>query len=123
MTRVILLALLATALTACKKHEAVPSPQAVTQDQPASAPQEGTSARGPNPLPAAPVTVNAPENGDVNATLGQLSLELRKYVVRTRSAPKSFEEFAEKAQLQAPTPPAGKKYAIQGGKIALVNAK
>ena len=42
--------------------------------------------------------------------LEQLSLELRKYVVRTRSVPRNFENFITKYNVQAPAPPAGKKY-------------
>ena len=123
MTRGFLLALLLAALTACKKHDAVQTSQALPADQPSAAPQPGNSGRGPAPLPAAPVTIAAPENGDVNATLGQLALELRSYVVRTRSVPKNFEEFAERTQLQVPPPPSGKKYAIQGAGVVLLDAK
>ena len=61
------------------------------------------------------------DSGDVNATLGQLSLELRKYVVRTRSVPKNFEEFIAKSHVQAPAAPPGKKYAIQKQAVVLVN--
>jgi hypothetical protein len=60
------------------------------------------------------------DSGDVNATLASLSQELRKYVVRTRSVPKDFDEFAAKSHLQAPPPPAGKKYAIQNQAVVLV---
>ena len=67
----------------------------------------------------APVVI--PEAADVNATLGLLSAELRKYVVRTRTAPKNFEEFVVKSNVQAPSAPAGKKYAIQSGSVVLVN--
>jgi hypothetical protein len=61
-----------------------------------------------------------PDTGNLSATLEALSLELRKYVVRTRSVPKDFEEFAAKSHLQAPPAPAGKKYAIQNQAIVLV---
>jgi hypothetical protein len=61
-----------------------------------------------------------PDTGDINGTLSQLSLELRKYVVRTRSVPKDFEEFAAKSRVQMPPPPAGQKYAIRGQAIVLV---
>ncbi len=56
----------------------------------------------------------------MSATLNQLSLELRKYVVSTRSVPKDFEEFAAKSRVQIPPAPAGKKYAIQGQAVVLV---
>ena len=73
----------------------------------------GTTPRGP--APTAPPATGAviPDSGDVNATLNRLSLELRKYVVGTRSVPKNFEDFIAKSHVQAPPPPAGKKYAIQ----------
>ena len=58
--------------------------------------------------------------GNPDAVLAQLSRQLRIYVVRTRTVPRSFGEFAEKSQLQAPPPPAGKKYAIQGQAVVLV---
>jgi len=68
----------------------------------------------------APTAVLIPDSGDVNATLNQLSVELRKYVVGTRSVPKDFEEFAAKSHMQAPPPPAGKKYAIKDQAVVLV---
>lgn len=75
--------------------------------------------RRPAAPPAAPVRVAA--QPDVNATLQALSLELRKYVVRTRTVPRSFEEFVERARVQAPPPPPGKKYALEGQAVVLVN--
>lgn len=75
--------------------------------------------RNPPPPPTAPVRVAA--QPDVNATLQALSLELRKYVVRTRTVPRSFEEFVERARVQAPPPPPGKKYALEGQAVVLVN--
>ncbi len=67
-----------------------------------------------------PAAVVIPDNGDLNATLNQLSLELRKYVVRTRSVPKDFDDFIARSHVQAPTPPTGKRYAIQDQAIVLV---
>jgi uncharacterized protein (UPF0147 family) len=61
-----------------------------------------------------------PDSGDVNATLQQLTQALRDYVVRTRSVPKNFDEFAAKSQAHFPQPPAGQKYAIEGQKVVLV---
>ena len=69
--------------------------------------------------PAGPVVVS--DEGGMNATLEQLSLELRKYVVRSRSVPKSYEEFIAKSNVQAPSPPPGKKYAIENKAVVLVN--
>ena len=80
-----------------------------------------TSPRGPVRTAGAPApAVVIPEGGDVNATLQQLTLALRDYVVRTRSVPKNFEEFAAKSQVRFPLPPAGKKYAIQGQEVVMV---
>ena len=81
--------------------EAVPSPRGT--DFPTSAP------------PA--VTIAASE--DSQAVLQQLSLELRRYVVRTHKIPKTFEEFAANSNVQFPPPPAGKKYAIEGQAVVL----
>jgi hypothetical protein len=70
------------------------------------------------PPAAAPTVIEA--QSDPKATLEQLSLELRRYVVRTRSVPKDFEEFLAKSQVQVPPPPSGKKYAIQNQAVVLV---
>ncbi len=71
-------------------------------------------------MPPAPKPAVIAESADANATLTQLSLELRKYVMRTRSVPKNFEEFQAKSQVQVPPPPAGQKYAIKGQAVVLV---
>jgi hypothetical protein len=111
MYPVLVMALLLAGLVACKKQAAVPTP-------PAGA---GVSAHGP--LVVSPFTepVVVADSGDVNATLGQLSQALRTYSAATRSAPMNFAEFADKIQLQAPPPPAGKQYAISKGMVVLVN--
>ncbi|MGO8925760.1 MAG: hypothetical protein ACLQU3_02525 [Limisphaerales bacterium] len=81
-----------------------------------------TSPRGPVRMTEASVpAVVIPDTGDVNATLQQLTVALRDFVVRTRSVPKNFDEFAAKSQARFPPPPAGQKYAIQGQKVVLVN--
>ncbi len=67
-----------------------------------------------------PTAVVIQDSGNVNATLDQLSLELRRYVVGTRSVPRNFEEFIAKSHVQAPPPPAGKKYAIKDQAVVLV---
>ena len=71
----------------------------------------------PAPPPGAAVIS---DQAGVNATLEQLSVELRKYVVRTRSVPQTYEEFIAKSNVQAPPPPAGKKYAIENKAVVLV---
>ncbi len=68
--------------------------------------------------PAAPTVI--PDSGDGNATAQQLTQALRDYVVRTRTVPKTFDEFASKANVTFPPPPAGKKFVIQGQAVVLV---
>ena len=80
-----------------------------------------TSPRGPVRVAEASAPAQViPDSGDVNATLQQLTLALRDYVVSTRSVPENFEEFAAKSKTGFPQPPAGQKYAIQGQKVVLV---
>jgi hypothetical protein len=116
--------LLALGLAAgCKKEAAAPAADTppLPQDQTTAA-AEAPPSRG-RPVPEAPLAPSViPANADVDATLQQLSLELRKYVVRTRSVPKTFEEFVEKSRVQAPPAPAGKKYAIEGQAVVLVKS-
>jgi hypothetical protein len=117
MTRGFLLALLLAGLTACKKQEPAAVPQGNAPAD-ATSPALGDSS---NVMPAPPLKIISAENGGTDATLGQLSIELRKYVMRTRTAPKNFEEFAANTRLEAPAPPEGKKYAISRGAVVLVN--
>ena len=113
----IFLSLLALA-AGCKKKETAPAPPQATADQP---PANPPSPRGPvtiGTVTPAPVVIPAADN--INDTLNQLSTELRRYVVRTRSVPKNFEEFIAKSLVQAPAAPDGKKYAIQNHAVVLV---
>jgi len=71
-------------------------------------------------MPYTPATIAPPETSDMSATLQELSRELRKYVVSTRSVPKNFEEFVAKSHVQIPAAPAGQKYKIQGQAVVLV---
>ncbi len=117
------LLLAAALLGGCGKHGTAADQQAATNS--ASAEQAGSDSvaqvptRGPGQI-ATPAPVLIADTGDTTATLNRLSLELRKYVLRTRSAPKSFDEFLAKSQVQAPPAPAGKQYAIQSGAVVLV---
>ena len=108
----------------CKKHGPGPSASgesnAVAPDPSAPAAAAARSPGAPVPTPYTPATITAPESSDMSATVRQLSLELRKYVVSTRSVPKDFEEFAAKSHIQVPPAPAGKKYSIQGQAVVLV---
>ncbi len=116
--------LVATAATAgCGKSAPALSANTATNAQPPEAadsppqpPTRGTDLQMPAQAPAV-----IPNDGNTSATLGALSLELRRYVLRTRTAPKTFEEFQANSKVQAPPPPAGKKYAIQQGAVVLVN--
>ena len=71
-------------------------------------------------MPYVSASIAAPQNSDMSATLQELSRELRKYVVSTRSVPKSFEEFVAKSRVEIPPAPAGRKYKIQGHAVILV---
>ena len=109
----------------CKKQGAALDASADTNtpvaDQPGSEAVAPPSPRGPGPMPVATTPAVIQDQGDPSAVLAQLSLELRKYVVHTRSVPKNYEEFIAKSQVQAPPPPEGKKYAIQNKAVVLVN--
>jgi hypothetical protein len=101
--------LVAALVAGCKK---APAPTA----------ESLASRRPPSPYDTgAPPPIVVPDSGDVNANLGQLSLALRKYIAGTHRLPKDFDDFVAKSGVQPPPPPVGKKYAIQGQVIALVN--
>jgi hypothetical protein len=102
--------LLALLIAGCKKqHEASNESSSLAALEPAGSPGSNS-----------PTGVVISDTSDINRVLHELSLELRRYVVRTHSVPKNFEEFAAKSQAQIPAPPDGKKYAIQGQVVVLV---
>jgi hypothetical protein len=107
--------LLAVGIAAgCKKSEpAVPTADAQGAEQAVPSP------RGTDFPTSAPPAVTIAPSADTQETLQQLSLELRRYVVRTHKIPKTFEEFAANSNVQFPPPPAGKKYAIEGQAVVL----
>jgi hypothetical protein len=107
----------AVLVAGCKKEAPPPNLSTAAAPGQEAAP---ASPAGQVPMPPPPPPAVVRDAGDVNATLAQLSLELRKYVVRTRSVPKSFEEFVLKSRVQVPPPPAGKKYKIQDQAVVLV---
>ena len=47
-----------------------------------------------------------------DANLAQLTRDLRRWIVKTKQRPASFEEFAASAGVAVPEPPAGRKYVI-----------
>lgn len=126
MNRAIVWSFLVAGLTVvgCRKEPSVPasmvSTNAPAAGDPIPAGLATPSPRGPGPLPQAPAPAVIQAQADPSATLSQLSAELQKYVVRTRSVPKNFEEFITRSQVQAPEPPEGKKYAIQNKAVVLV---
>jgi len=108
------LLLAAGIVTGCKKSEPV-APAADGQGVGEAVP----SPRGTDFPTNAPPAVTIAPSDDSQAILQQLSLELRRYVVRTHKIPKTFEEFAANSNVQFPPPPAGKKYAIEGQVVIL----
>jgi hypothetical protein len=107
------------ALTGCKREEAASVGKGPGIEQPGDA-MPPASPRGIGNAPeAATNPVVIADTGDINATLQQLTKELRDFVVRTRSVPKNFEEFAAKSQISFPPPPQGKKYVIVKQEVVL----
>ena len=126
MTRGVYLALLMVSLAACKKKESVAAPtppvtveQTDTPTEPATAIRSTTPGGAPKSIPRQAVVI--PAEANIDATLGQLSVELRAYVSATRSRPKDFADFSTLDHLHVPPPPDGKQYAIAGGKVILVS--
>jgi len=119
--------LLASALAAgCRRHEPAPGTGTATGAAPLE--QSGVSSsappspRGPGPMATTPPMTIGSDAGNIEATLTQLTSELRNYVLHTRSVPRNFEEFIAKSGVQAPAPPPGKKYAIQKKAVVLVKS-
>ncbi len=119
MGRTVILTLLAlSVLIGCGKGGAPRS--ATDSSNSAGDPAAPASPRGPgSEIASTTKAAVISDTGDVNAVLQQLTRELRDYVVRTRTVPKNFEEFATKSQVQFPAPPSGKKYAIEGQAVVL----
>ena len=111
--RVLLLCLAAAVWTGCNREDSGPAEALPPVTAPASprAPQ----ARSDQSVPPSSI----PESNDANATLQQLTQALRDYVVRTRTVPKNFEEFAGKSKVSFPPAPEGKKYEIRGQEVVL----
>lgn len=100
--------------TSCGKKSVPDESASSSANQPNTAP-------APAPTPSEPVTIKPADNGDINATLAQLTHELRRTMVGRRLN-RNFDEFVALRNLQVPPPPPGKKYAIsQQWKVILVN--
>jgi hypothetical protein len=99
-------------LSGCKKEPAVSAN--------APAPQE-SAAPGPAPTPTEPIIVQPADNGNIDATLAELTHELHKAMVGRRLK-RDFDEFVAIRNVKVPPPPPGKKYAIDSHwKVILVN--
>ncbi len=98
---------------------AAPASQPTVPSVPQSAASAIPSQGPPVRIPTEQTVIPANANWDV--TLTQLSDALRAYVSNTRSVPRDFQDFVARSLVQAPAPPPGKAYAIQGGKVVLVN--
>jgi hypothetical protein len=58
---------------------------------------------------------------NIQATLAQMTQQLRKYSADKKTVPATFEEFAASGYLKpVPTAPAGKKFAIAGRQMEVV---
>jgi hypothetical protein len=94
---------------------------------PAVAPtQSAVATTTPAPISAAPTAVPqaatpaAPD--DSKRTLQSLNRSLVQWMIQNRRHPRTFQEFATSANVQIPSPPAGKEYALnQRGFIVLEN--
>ena len=124
-------------LSGCgKPKEATLPPTPVSSTPPAQAEGGQVTPNAPVPPPAAvvanrgqgvpvaqppppPMPVTPPQNGKFDATLSDLSMQLRLYVSRTRTAPKTFGEFVANSGVSAPEPPPGMHYAIRSGAVVL----
>jgi hypothetical protein len=97
----------------CGKHDetvALPAPPETNASATAAPPAAGI-VPGPMATPATPETIAAPANGNIDATLAELTRELRRTMIG-RKLSGSFEEFVAIRNLKVPPPPPGKKYAI-----------
>lgn len=105
----------------CGKHSETPAP---TQAATPAADNLQAPANPQNPAPATtPSVAGSIPVTDANgaADLGELSRQLRGWIVGHRRLPQSFEEFVSTANLKVPPPPPGKKYAINKSTVILVD--
>ncbi len=136
LPELLLVGSLLVVLPGCRKSQDAAPPQAPAPasasaqnetQQPAPVPPQNVppanqTARTMGPPvvpPPPPAQIPSPQNGKVSATLSELSMQLRLYVARTRTAPKTFAEFVANSGVQVPPPPSGTHYAIQSGQVVL----
>ncbi len=104
--RCLSLAVTALVISSCHKQAGAPDAAAVEPHAPVATPINIASNPSPQSLPALPPA------GDLDATLTQLTREVRKWIVQHQRPPKNFEEFAASASVPVPAAPAGKKFAL-----------
>jgi len=93
-------------------------------DEVSSTPASGNVSLGEPTAPAEvqPQQLQLPKGADQQAILDELNREVKKWVMRNRRKPASFEEVVSTAQLQVPPPPPGKKYVLNSElKVKLEN--
>ena len=101
-------------------NAAASQPTAPSASQPAAYNPPPQAPPGPPVMiPTQPVVIQPGASWD--DTLAELSSQLRAYASNTRSSPKDFQDFVTRDHLTCPAPPPGKAYAIQRGKVILVN--
>lgn len=104
---------------------ATASPTPTDASQPTTPPETATAAAPSNPvyLPPLPAPGGTAITDKGETVLQQLNHAVIQYRIRNHHVPGSFEEFVASANIQAPPPPAGKKYAINNrGLIVVVDS-
>jgi len=95
---------------------------AANEAQTAKAPEAPPPPSMPAPIPAPMTPATGGTNAPAPLDAGQLTRELRRYIVANRRVPKTFEEFVSLSKVQVPPAPAGKKYTLApGSKVVLVD--
>jgi hypothetical protein len=56
--------------------------------------------------------LDVPAGADPQTVTAELEREVRKWILRYRRTPRSFEEFISTTPMQIPPPPPGKKYVL-----------
>jgi hypothetical protein len=103
---------LLSAVSGCGKKSPPPLAPATVENNSAPSAAPRSSVAPPSRLELAP-------NATAEDATGQLSMELRRYVLSTRTIPKNFDDFVARHPMKFPPPPAGKHYAIEEGKVVL----